>query len=161
VTALKVAPRRALATSGHEALRRQLTRTLTDEYARVLLHNPLDELYIAPQRRAGFDALVAAIGAHNLANRFEDLATVRTAHQQAGEEIRRDLLALLRNRSWVADIDEEGWVVLHAGELGALLLAVVTARLHEPVPVARGWLGGLVESNGRRVTTLVAKEGTT
>lgn len=159
--ALKVALRRALASTGHTALHRQLTRTLTAEYARVLLHSPLDELYIAPQRRAGFDALVAAVGARDLTDRFDELAAVRTAHQQAGEEIRRDLLALLGNRRWVADVDEEGWAVLHAGELGALLLAVVTARLDEPVPIARTWLGALIDSNGRRVTTLAAKEGPT
>lgn len=151
----------AFVSPGHQALHRELTRTLPDEYARVLLHNPLDELYIAPQRRAGFEALIAAIGAHNLTDRFDDLATVRTAHQQAGEEIRKELLTLLRDRRWVGDMDEDGWTVLHAGELGALLLAVVTARLDEPVPVARTWLGGLVAANGRRVTRLAPSEGTT
>lgn len=160
-TTLKTALRRALNTTGQGTLHRQLTRTLTDEYARVLLHNPLDEQYIAPQRRAGFDALVMAIGARSIADRFDDLATVRTAHQQAGEEIRRELLTLLRDRQWVADVDEDGWAVLHAGELGALLLAVVTARLDGPVPIARTWLGQLIDRSGRRVTTLPAKEGTT
>lgn len=159
--ALKAALRRALDTTGHGALHKQLTRTLTDEYARALLRNPLDEQYIAPQRRAGFDALVAAIGAHSIADRFDDLAMVRTAHHQAGEEIRRELLTLLRDRQWVADVDEDGWAVLHAGELGGLLLAVVTARLDEPVPIARTWLGQLIDCGGRRVTTLPAKEGTT
>lgn len=158
---LKVALRRALVRNGRVALHRQLTQTLTDEYARVLLHDPLDELYIAPQRRDAFDALVTAIGARELTDRFDDLATVRTAHQQAGEEIRRELLALLRDRSWVADVEEEGWAVLQAGELGALLLTVVTERLDEPVSIARSWLGVLVDARGRRVTTLAAKEGTT
>lgn len=158
---LKTALRRALNTAGHGSLHRLLTRTLTDEYARVLLHNPLDEQYIAPQRRAGFDALVTATGARSIADRFDDLATVRTAHQQAGEDIRRELLTLLRDRHWVADIDEDGWAMLHAGELGAVLLAVVTAHLDESVPIARTWLGQLIDSSGRRVTTLPAKEGMT
>jgi hypothetical protein len=160
-TMLKSALRRALNTTGHGALHLQLTRTLTDEYARVLLRNPLDEQYIAPQRRAGFEALVSAIGARGIDDRFDDLATVRTAHQQAGEEIRRELLAALRDRQWVADVDEEGWAVLHAGDLGALLLAIVTARLDEPVPIARTWLGQLIDNKGHRVTTLPAKGKTT
>lgn len=159
--ALKVALRSALANIGQAGLHRILAGTLTDEYARVLLHNPLDEMYIAPQRRPGFDALIAAVGARALADRYDDLAAVRTAHQQAGDEIRRELLALLRDRRWVADVDEEGWAVLHAGELGALLLAVATARIDEPMPIARTWLGELVDSNGRRVTTVAAKEGAT
>lgn len=154
---LKVALRRALITTGRASLHRQLTRSLTDEYARVLLRNPLDEQYIAPQRRAGFDALVNVIGAYSIAERFDDLATVRTAHQQAGEEIRRELLGLLRDRRWVANIDEEGWTVLQAGELGALMLAVVTARLDELVPIAGTWLGVLVDDKGRRVTTLAVE----
>ena len=156
---LKTALRRALAVRGHAGLHRELTRTLSDDYARVLLHNPLDELYIAPQRRSGFDALVRAIGASELLGKFDDLATVRTAHQQAGEEIRRDLLALLGDRAWVADVDEDGWAVLHAGELGSLLLAVVTARLDEPVAVPHTWLGVPIDEAGRRVTALTAREG--
>jgi hypothetical protein len=156
---LKTALRGALAVCGHAGLHRELTRTLSDDYARVLLHNPLDELYIAPQRRSGFETLVRAIGASELLGKFDDLATVRTAHQQAGEEIRRDLLALLGDRAWVADVDEEGWAVLHAGELGSLLLAVVTARLGEPVAVPRTWLGVPIDEAGRRVTALTAREG--
>ncbi|MBS4730511.1 hypothetical protein MSM1_20025 [Mycobacterium sp. SM1] len=113
------------------------------------MHNPLDESYIAP-RRSGFEALVRAIGAPELLGKFDDLATVRIAHQQAGEEIRRQLLELLDDRAWVADVDEDGWTVLHAGELGSLLLAVVTARLDEPVTVPRMWLGAAIDEAGRR-----------
>lgn len=156
---LKTALRRALAVRGHATLHRELTRTLGDDYARVLLRNPLDELYIAPQRRSGFDALVRAIGASALLDKFDELATVRTAHRQAGEEIRRDLLELLSDRAWVADVDEDGWAVLHAGELGSLLLAVATARLDEPVAVPRTWLGVPIDEAGRRVTLLPAREG--
>lgn len=156
---LKPALRRALAVRGPAALHRELTRTLSDDYARVLLHNPLDEWYIAPQRASGFDALVRAIGASELLGKFDDLAAVRTAHQQAGEEIRRELLRLISDRAWVADVDEDGWAVLSAGELGSLLLAVVTARLDEPVAVPRTWLGVPIDEAGRRVTALMAREG--
>ncbi|MBS4729853.1 hypothetical protein MSM1_16370 [Mycobacterium sp. SM1] len=155
---LKTALREALAARGHAALRQELTQTLSDDYARALLHNPLDESYIAP-RRSGFEALVRAIGAPELLGKFDDLATVRIAHQQAGEEIRRQLLELLDDRAWVADVDEDGWTVLHAGELGSLLLAVVTARLDEPVTVPRMWLGAAIDEAGRRVTALTEREG--
>jgi hypothetical protein len=156
---LKTALRSALAAKGHAVLHRELAQTLSDDYARVLLHNPLDESYIAPLRQHGFDALVRAIGASELLGKFGDLATVRTAHHQAGEEIRRDLLALLGDRTWVAGVDEDGWAVLHAGDLGSLLLAVVTARLDEPVAVPRTWLGVPIDERGRRVTALTATTG--
>ena len=49
--------------------------------------------------------------------------------------------------------------VLRAGELGSLLLAVVTARLDEPVAVPHTWLGVPIDEAGRRVTALTAREG--
>jgi hypothetical protein len=156
---LKTALRRGLAVHGYAQLHRELTQTLSDDYARVLLRNPLDEWYIAPQRRSGFEALVQALGASALLGKFDALATVRTAHRQAGEKIRRDLLKLLSDRAWVADVDEDGCAVLHAGELGSLLLAVVTARLDEPVAVPRTWLGVPIDEAGRRVTALTATQG--
>ncbi|BBZ45448.1 hypothetical protein [Mycobacterium parmense] len=159
VAKLKTALRSALAAHGHAALRRDLAQTLSDDYARVLLRNPLDESYIAPLHEHGFNALVRTISASELLGRFGDLTTVRTAHHQAGEEIRRDLLALLGDRTWVADVDENGWAVLHAGDLGSLLLAVVTARLDEPVAVPRTWLGVPIDAAGRRVTALTATTG--
>jgi hypothetical protein len=148
-----------LALRGHEPLRRQLSRYVSDSYARVLLHNPLTPNYIAPQRREGFDALVKVLGAGDLAGRYAELATVRAAHQQAGETIRRELLATLREQPWVADVDDQGWAVISAGDLGDLLLAVVTARLDEPVTVPRTWLGVPIENNrGRRDALPVSKE---
>ncbi|MGY1805789.1 hypothetical protein ACI8AF_00290 [Blastococcus sp. SYSU D00669] len=159
---LKLELLHVLALRGHEALRRDLARYVPDRYARVLLHNPLTAQYIAPQRRAGFDALVKVTGCTELAGRFDDLATVRAAHQQAGETIRQDLRAtLLADRSWLADIDEVGWAELNAGDLGTLLLAIVTACLDEPVPVPKTWLGALIEMNGRRVNAPPAQQVTT
>lgn len=143
-----------LALRGHEPLRRQLSRYVSDSYARVLLHNPLTPNYIAPQKREGFDALVKVLGVNDIAGRYTELATVRAAHQQAGEAIRRELLDTLRTQPWVADVDDQGWAAISAGDLGDLLLAVVTARLDHPVTVPRTWLGAPIDNRGRRVSAL-------
>jgi hypothetical protein len=150
----------ALSDRGPDELRAQLARHLPDRYARVLLHNLPDPLYIAPRHRATFDVLVRAVGATDLAGRFEELATVRTAHQQAGELIRRDLVALLTDRGWTAEVEEDGWAALHAGPLGTLLVSAVTARADTPVPVPRTWLGVPIDDRGRRATTFATPTDT-
>lgn len=157
--ALKVALRRARVFVGVEELHRQLVgRGVETGYAGVLLYNPLDEHYIVPQRPAGFDALTAVIGAPELAAQFDALQTVRVAHQQAGEEIRRELVDLLRPLTWVDQVDEDGWVALHADGLGTLLLTIVTGRSAEQVAVPRTWLGAPIDRSGRRVFAIDADE---
>lgn len=157
--ALKDALRRARILVGGEELHRQLVgRGVESGYARVLLHNPLDEHYIVPQRPAGFDALTAVIGAPELAAQFVALATVRVAHQQAGEEIRREVVDLLRAHTWIDRVDEDGWAALYADGLGTLLLTIVTGRSQEQLAVPRTWLGAPIDRSGRRVFSIDADE---
>ncbi|WP_148204611.1 hypothetical protein [Acidothermus cellulolyticus] len=157
---IRKALRRALDREGHDTLWRQLTDILGDgEYARTLLRSPLDESYIAPRRSTAFEALTKVIGVEHLAAHFDDLVRIRIARQQAGEEIRRDLLECLKDRRWASDVDRNGWAVLDVSDLGTLLLAMVTARIEEPVPVPLSCLGALFDDHGCRVTTLSRKVG--
>ncbi|WP_142239664.1 hypothetical protein [Mycobacterium sp. ST-F2] len=149
----------ALQVQGHQRLLQKLAAAVGVDYARVLLRGPLDERYIAPRRR-GFEALVNAIAAPELLGTFDELATVRTAHQQAGEQIRREIPTSLSDGAWVAEVDDEGWTVRHAEGLGTLLLAKITARISEPIAVPHNWLGVLIDEAGHRVTELPMKEET-
>jgi len=157
--ALKGALRTARVLVGVEELHRRLVgRGVESGYAHVLLHNPLDEHYIVPQRLAAFDALTTVIGAPELAAQFDALANVRVAHQQAGEDIRREVVDLLRARPWVDRVDEDGWVALQANGLGTLLLTIVTGRSEKQLAVPRTWLGVPIDRSGRRVFAIDADE---
>jgi hypothetical protein len=140
---------------GGATVQRELASNGVDcDYARVLALNPLDEYYICPQRRTGYLALLRTVGLEHHAAQFDVLATVRTAHQQAGEEIRRELLALLTaDRAWVEQLDEQGWATAANGH-GCLLLAIVTAVADTALPVPRTLLGVPLDQAGRRIRRL-------
>jgi hypothetical protein len=129
----------------------ELAAASRGDYARLLATAPLDPAYIAPRRPGGFAALTAALNCPELADDFARLVMLRAAHQQAGEEIRRELLALLaEQRDWADEIDERGWAVLCREHIGELLLAAVVSTGEAPAVVPRTWLGHLIDPNGRR-----------
>jgi hypothetical protein len=156
VVTIKAALATARLQRGSETVQRQLASNGVDcDYARVLAINPLDEYYICPQRRTGYLALLRTLGLQCHDAQFDVLATVRTAHQQAGEEIRRDLLArLTADRAWVEQVDEQGWAGVRANGHGCLLLAVVTAVGDTTLPVPRTLLGVPLDQAGRRIRRL-------
>jgi hypothetical protein len=156
VAAIKAVLVAARLQHGSAAVQRDLASNGVDwDYARVLATSPLDEYYICPQRRTGYLALLRTLGLECHDAQFEVLATVRTAHQQAGEEIRRDLLArLTADRAWVEQVDEQGWAGVSADGNGCLLLAVVTAVADTTLPVPRTLLGVPLDQAGRRVRRL-------
>lgn len=152
---LKAALRHALSTVGHHVLLKRLTdRCIEPDYARVLLINPLDAYYIAPQRLAAFQALVDAIGATDLRDRFTDLVALRTAQRRGGDVIRHELRRLLRDQEWSGELEADGSAALHGGQLGTLLVTYVVARAPAPVHVPSSCLGALIDSAGRRVLAL-------
>ena len=146
---------------GSATVQRELAANGVDrDYARVLAINPLDEYYICPRKRAGYLALLRTVGLECHDAQFEVLATVRTAHQQAGEEIRRGLLArLTADRAWVEQVDEQGWAPVAADGHGCLLLAIVTAAGDTTLPVPRSLLGVPLDQAGRRIRTLPQQGG--
>src|SRR5205823_3701927 len=88
VQQLKQQLRQARDRLGPDLLVSRLRRDgVTAGYARVLATAPLDPLYIAPRTQAGFKALVAETEAYDLTGCFAELATIRVAHQQAGETV--------------------------------------------------------------------------
>jgi hypothetical protein len=141
---------------GSATVQRQLASKGVDcDYARVLATSPLDEYYICPQRRTGYLALLHTLGLERHEAQFDVLATVRTAHQQAGEEIRRDLLTrLTADRAWVERVDEQGWAAVAVDGHGCLLLALVTAVADTTLPVPRTLLGVPLDQAGRRIRKL-------
>jgi hypothetical protein len=153
ITAIKIALATARRVRGSETVQRTLaSHGLDDDYARVLAISPLDEYYICPQRRAGYLALLRTLGLEHYEGHFDTLATVRTAHQQAGEQIRRDLLARLSADSgWVEQVDEQGWAGVTGDGHGWLLLATVTAVANTPLPVPRTLLGMPLNQASRRI----------
>ena len=156
VAAIKTVLATARLQRGSATVQRELACNGVDyDYARVLAINPLDEYYICPQRRTGYLALLRTLGLERHDAQFEVLATVRTAHQQAGEEIRRDLLArLTADRAWVEQVDEQGWAGVRANGHGCLLLAVVAAAGDTTLPVQRTLLGVPLDQAGRRIRRL-------
>jgi hypothetical protein len=146
---------------GSATVQRELASNGVDcDYARVLALNPLDEYYICPQRRTGYLALLRTLGLERHAAQFDALATVRTAHQQAGEEIRRELLALLNaDRVWVEQVDEQGSTAVTADGHGCLLLAIVTAVADTALPVPRTLLGVPLDQAGRRIRRMCETGG--
>jgi hypothetical protein len=153
IAAIKTALATARRVRGSETVQRTLaSHGLDDNYARVLAISPLDEYYICPQRRAGYLALLRTLGLEHYEGHFDALATVRTAHQQAGEQIRRDLLARLgADRAWVEQVDEQGWARVTGDGRGWLLLATVTAVADTALPVPRTLLGVPLDQAGRRI----------
>ena len=156
VAAIKTVLATARLQRGRATVQRDLASHGVDyDYARVLAINPLDEYYICPQRRTGYLALLRALSLERHDAQFEVLAAVRTAHQQAGEEIRRYLLArLTADRAWVEQVDEQGWAGVRANGRGCLLLAVVTAVGDTILPVPRTLLGVPLDQAGRRIRRL-------
>jgi hypothetical protein len=144
---------------GVTALRNELvSRDIGVGYANVLVNHPLEQHYIAPQRRVAFEVLAHAIGAPHLVAEFDRLAAVRTAHQQAGEQIRRELVQRLGDQRWIGIVDEYGWLALAIGDLGTLLLTVISAIIDEPAIVQRTSLGTPIDEFGRRVLILPTTE---
>jgi hypothetical protein len=156
VATIKTALATARRERGSPTVQQELASNGVDcDYARVLASNPLDEYYICPQRRTGYLALVRTLGLECHGTQFDVLASVRTAHQQAGEEIRRDLLTrLTADRAWVEQVDEHGWTGVSANGHGCLLLAIVTAVADTTLPVPRTLLGVPLDQAGRRMRRL-------
>jgi len=161
IAAIKTALATARRERGSDTVQRTLASHGVDyDYARVLAISPLDEYYICPQRRAGYLALLRTLGLEHYDEQFDALATVRTAHQQAGEQIRRDLLARLgADRAWVGQVDEQGWAGVTGDGHGWLLLATVTAVADTALPVQRTLLGVPLNQAGRRIRRVPETEG--
>ena len=161
IAAIKSALATARRERGSEAVQRELALNGVDlDYARVLATRPLDECYISPQRRTGYIALLRTLGLERHDDQFEVLAIVRTAHQQAGEEIRRDLLARLdADRFWLEQIEEHGVARVTGGGHGCLLLAVVTAVADTTMQVPRALLGVPLDNAGHRMRRLLGTGG--
>jgi hypothetical protein len=142
---------------GSEAVQRELVLKggVDGTYARALVTSPLDDYYICPQRRPGYVALLRVLSLERHDDQFEVLATVRSAHQQAGEEIRRDLLARLEvDRAWVDRVDEHGWTQVTLNGHGHLLLAAIAAIGDTALPVPRTLLGVPLDKAGYRIRRL-------
>jgi len=147
---------------GSDAVQRELVLKggVDDTYARALVTSPLDDFYICPQRRAGYVALLRVLGLERHDDQFEVLAAVRAAHQQAGEEIRRDLLAHLAvDRAWVDQVDEHGWTQVTLNGHGQLLLAAIAAMGDTALPVPRTLLGAPLDKAGYRMRRLPENGG--
>lgn len=164
---LKVRLRRSLDRVGLDVVVSRLCdRGLDAGYARVLATAPLGPLYIAPRTEAAFAALTAVAEAPELVGRFADLATIRVAHQQAGETVSRDLLTYLRDLPWAREVEESGFAALDGGSLGTLLVAAVAVAGEQSAAVPASWLGVPLDPTGRRAThvsrqTAGAPEATT
>jgi hypothetical protein len=153
IAAIKTALVAARRVRGSDTVQRTLAaHGVNDDYARVLATSPLDEYYICPRRRAGYLALLRTLGLEQYEGQFDALATVRTAHQQAGEQIRRDLLTRLSaDRAWVEQVDEQGWAGVTGDGHGWLLLATATAVADTALPVPRTLLGVPLNQAGHRI----------
>ena len=159
--ALKLALLWGIAQWSHDCLQAALRdRGIDAAYARNLTHQPLGLTYIAPHR-AGFTALldvlatvpdsrddwVAVVRAAG-----GDLVTLRTAHQRAGDLLRRDLRAQLATRNWQPDLEECGWATIHDDTRGTLLLTTVLATGQHTQNVPRTWLAQAIDHTGHRAT---------
>ena len=150
---LKFRLRRTLDRVGLDAVVLRLRdRGLEAGYASVLATAPLGPLYIAPRTGLAFAALAAVVEAPELLGRFDDLATIRVAHQQAGETVSRDLLTYLQNLPWAREVEESGYATLDGGPLGTLLVAAVAAAGQQSAAVPASWLGVPLDPTGRRAT---------
>ena len=157
ITTIKSKLAKARHERGSEAVQRELVLKggVDDTYARALVTGPLDDYYICPQRRAGYLALLRVLSLERHDDQFEVLAAVRAAHQQAGEEIRRELLARLEvDRAWVDQVDEHGWTQVTLNRHGHLLLAAVAAVGDTALPVPRTLLGVPLDKAGYRMRRL-------
>jgi len=142
---------------GSDAVQRELVLKwgVDDTYARALVTRPLDDYYICPQRRASYVALLRVLSLERHDDQFEVLAAVRAAHQQAGEEIRRELLACLEvDRAWVDQVDEHGWTQVTLNGHDHLLLAAIAAVGDTALPVPRTLLGVPLDKAGNRMRRL-------
>ncbi len=127
---LKHALRKALDQVGKEELHQRLSGSgLSDGYSHHLLDKPLGSRYICPQKK-GFAPLLKAINASDLCIHEDRLQTLKTAHQQAGKEIKKELNQLLEtDYGWLDNINAEGFAKVDGGSLGTLLVEVVAAEV--------------------------------
>lgn len=139
---------------GKDGLVDDLVHTGLDRsYARGMVERVLGDEYIAP-RPKGLDALLRVGGRVNwdypappqrnwlalARDARDDLSTLRTAHQHAGDMIHRDLRARLRDRAWEDDVTVQGWASVNDPTLGDVLLTTAVA-IDGSHHVPRSWLG--------------------
>jgi hypothetical protein len=145
---------KASAQSFEESRRRMVSAGLSESYARTVLRSIPGDWYIAP-RRDHYEQVIRALGADELQGREDDLSQLRSAHQQAGKDIARELDSLLSsNYRWYDQLTIDGFALLEGGALGDLLVEAVLCQAEEGYRVPLSYLGRAVDGDPPRPVTV-------
>lgn len=153
VDQLKRRLRSALETRGEGSVRNKMVEYgLSEEYAKTLCRNPLDEQYIAPApKKRGFVPLVRAIGAPELIEQEQWFVDLRTAHRKAGGDIVKELeRRLSEDLAWLDELAVQDYAVISDESLGALIVETIAYPAEKGYTVPVSYLGRAVEGNPLR-----------
>lgn len=129
--------------NGLDELKRRFTSSgLTKEYSIQLHSRILVAEYVAPQISENYEAVCRSIDYRPPSGAFNLLSRLRTARQQAGLNLMRELLEMVQvaaSKGRLDDLGDVGFVKFHDETLGDLFISTVThvSDVRSAVPLSK------------------------